>query len=147
MRYCDKCGCAIASGGHKSACQGLFSSPYLCDECYATETENFMAAGKAAAKGTGCLARVFVGILSGLGVTVGVFSILSKVAGSLSDNVQMKIAIGVEVFAVVCFIASKIGTRILKSKFLRFTCSVIAYFSFWMALVFGIGMYFILKYA
>ena len=106
-----------------------------------------MAAGKAAAKGTGCLARLFVGILSGLGVTVGVFSILSKVAGGLSDNVQMKIAIGVEVFAVVCFIASKIGARILKSKFLRFTCSVIAYFSFWMALVFGIGMYFILKYA
>ena len=140
MRYCDKCGCAITSGGHKSACQGLFSSPYLCDECYAAETD-------AQVKAVGCFARIFVGVLSGLGATMGVFGILSKVAGGLSDNVQMKIAIGVEVLAIVCFIASKIGSRILGSKFLRFVCSVIAYFSFWMSLVFGVGMYFILKYA
>lgn len=147
MRYCDKCGCVITSGGHKSACQGLFSSPYLCDECYEKETEAFMAAGKVAAKGAGCFAKVFVGVLSGLGVTAAIFGILSKVANDLSNDVQMKVAIGVEAMAIFCFIASKIGSRIFKSRFLRLVCGVVAYFSFWMSLVFGIAMYFILKYA
>lgn len=147
MRYCDKCGCEITSGGHKSACQGLFNTPYLCDECYEKETEAFMAAGKVAAKGAGCFAKVFVGVLVGLGAIIGVTSILVKFGDNLSDDVQAKILLGVEVIAIVSFIASKICSRILKSKFMRFVCSVVAYFSFWLSLVLGVAMYFILKYA
>ena len=144
MRDCDKCGCAIEKGGHKSAAQGLFSSPFLCDECYAAETD---ATVKATTKAAGCFAKVFIGVLSGLGATVAICSMLPKVADGLSDDVQMKIAVGIEVLAIVSFIASKIGSRILGSKFLRFVCGVVAYFSFWMSLVFGIGLYFVLKYA
>ena len=139
MRYCDKCGCAISSGGHKSAAQGLFSTPYLCDDCYAQETES-------ATKAVGCFAKLFIGILIGLAMTGGVFGVLAKVAGNLSNSVQLKIAVGVEILAVVCFIASKVGSRNLGSKFLRFICGVVSYFTFWMSLVFGVGMYFILKY-
>ena len=79
-------------------------------------------------------------------MTGGVFGVLAKVAGNLSNSVQLKIAVGVEILAVVCFIASKIGSRNLGSKFLRFICGVVSYFTFWMSLVFGVGMYFILKY-
>lgn len=141
MRYCDKCGCAITSGGHKSAASGLFVTPYLCDECYAAECDG-------AAKAVGFFARIFIGLLAGVATTGGVFFLLSKTAANdLSNDTQMKIAIGVEVIAIICFIASKIGSRILGSKALRFLCGVVAYFSFWMSLVFGIGMYFILKYA
>ena len=141
IRYCDKCGCAITSGGHKSAASGLFSTPYLCDDCYAAETD-------ATVKTVGFFARLFIGFIFGLATTGGVFFLLSKTAvNDLSNDTQMKIAIGVEVVAIICFIASKIGSRILGSKFLRFLCGVVAYFSFWMSLVFGIGMYFILKYA
>lgn len=139
IRYCDKCGCAITSGGHKSAASGLFSTPYLCDDCYAAETD-------ATAKTVGCFARVFVGCMAGLAMTTGVAFLLSK-ATVLDGVIDDKTAcIGLEVFAVLCFIASKIGSRILKSKFLRFLCCVVAYFSFWMLIVYGIGMYFILKY-
>ena len=144
MRYCDKCGCAIEKGGHKSAAQGLFSSPFLCDECYAAETDAMV---NATTKSVGCFAKVFVGVLSGLGVTFAICSLLPKVADGLSDDVQKKIAVGIEVLAIVCFIASKIGSRILGSKFLRFVCGVAAYFSFWLSIVFGIGLYFVLKYA
>lgn len=147
MRYCDKCGCAIEKGGHKSAAQGLFSSPFLCDECYAAETDAMVDTVKATSKAAGCFAKVFVGVLSGLGVTVAICNLLPKVADGLSDDVQKKIAVGIEVMAIVCFIASKIGSRILGSKFLRFVCGVVAYFSFWLTLVFGIGLYFVLKYA
>ena len=69
MRYCDKCGCAISSGGHKSAAQGLFSTPYLCDDCYAQETES-------ATKAVGCFAKLFIGILIGLAMTGGVLGIV-----------------------------------------------------------------------
>ena len=147
MRYCDKCGCAITSGGHKSACQGLFSSPYLCDECYEKETAAFMAAGKSAAKGVGCFAKIFVGILIGLGATAGIAGILVKLGSCVPDNALPRIAIGIEVLAIVCFIASKISSRCLRSKFLRFVSNVVAYASFWASLVFGITMYFLLKYA
>ena len=140
MRYCDRCGAAIASGGHKSAAQGLFSTPYLCDECYGKETD-------AQVKAVGCFAKVFIGVLAGLGMTAGIFGILSKVADGLSNDAQMKVAVGVEVLAILGFVASKIGSRIIASRFLRFACSVVAYFTFWMSLVFGVGMYFILKYA
>ena len=140
IRYCDKCGAAITSGGHKSAAQGLFSTPYLCDSCYEAETD-------ATVKAVGCFGRLFIGVLSGVGMTAGIFGILSKVADGLSNDVQMKVAIAVEILAIATFIVTKIGSRILKSKFLRFICSVIAYFTFWMSLVFGVGMYFILKYA
>ena len=117
MRYCDKCGCAIEKGGHKSAAQGLFSSPFLCDECYAAETDAMVDTVKATSKAAGCFAKVFVGVLSGLGVTVAICNLLPKVADGLSDDVQKKIAVGIEVMAIVCFIASKIGSRILGSKF------------------------------
>lgn len=141
IRYCDRCGCAITSGGHKSSASGLFVTPYLCDDCYAAETD-------ATVKTVGFFARLFIGFIVGLATTGGVFFLLSKTAANdLSNDVQMKIAIGVEVVAIICFISSKIGSRILGSKFLRFLCGVVAYFSFWMSLVFGIGMYFILKYA
>ena len=72
---------------------------------------------------------------------------LPKIADGLSDDVQKKIAVGIEVMAIVCFIANKIGSRILGSRFLRFVCGAVAYFSFWLTLVFGIGLYFVLKYA
>ena len=139
MRYCDKCGAAITSGGHKSAAQGLFSTPYLCDECYAKETD-------AQVKAIGCFAKVFIGILVGLAMTAGMAFVMSKIAAGLSDDAQMKITIGVEVAAILCFFVSKIGARRLGSRSLRFFCNVIAYFTFWMSLVLGVGMYFILKY-
>lgn len=141
MRYCDKCGCAITSGGHKSACQGIFNTPYLCDECYEKETE-------AAVKGVGCFAKIFVGFLIGLGATAGISGILAKLGGcGVPDNALPKIAIGVEVLAIVCFFATKIGSKFLKSKFLRFVSNVASYISFWISLVFGTAMYFLLKYA
>ncbi len=140
MRYCDKCGATIMSGGHKSAAQGLFSTPYLCDECYAKETD-------AQVKAIGCFAKVFIGILVGLAMTAGMAFVMSKIAAGLSDDTQMKLLIGVEVVAILCFLASKIGAYRLSSRSLRFFCSAIAYFTFWMSLVLGVGMYFILKYA
>ena len=79
-------------------------------------------------------------------MTTGVAFLLSK-ATVLDGVIDDKTAcVGLEVFAVLCFITSKICSRILKSKFLRFLCCVVAYFSFWMLIVYGIGMYFILKY-
>ena len=117
----------------------MFSTPYLCDDCYAQETES-------TTKAIGCVAKLFIGILTGLAMMGGVFAILAKIAGELSNSIQVKIAVGVEVFAIVCFIASKVGSRNLGSKFLRFICGVVAYFMFWMSLVFGVGMYFMLKY-
>ena len=148
VRYCDKCGAAITSGGHKSAVVsgGLFgNAPYLCDDCYASESESVAAAGKVAVKGAGCFAKVFIGVLAGLGMTAGICTLLSKttVLNGLSPSTVL---VAIEVLAIACFVAGKIGSRILKSRFLRFICCVIAYFAFWMALVFGIGMYFILKY-
>lgn len=138
MRYCDKCGAAITSGGHKSAAQGLFSTPYLCDECYAKETD-------AQVKAIGCFAKVFIGILVGLAMTAGMAFVMSKIASRLSDDAQMKLTVGIEVAAILCFLVSKIGARRLGSRALRFFCSIIAYFTFWMSLVLGVGMYFILK--
>ena len=127
-------------GGHKSAAQGLFSTPYLCDECYAKETD-------AQVKAIGCFAKVFIGILVGLAMTAGTAFVMSKMAAGLSDNAQMKILLGVEVAAILCFFVSKIGARRLGSRSLRFFCGIISYFTFWMSLVLGVGMYFILKYA
>jgi hypothetical protein len=101
---------------------------------------------KTAVKGVGLLARLWIGIVSGLALTAGIFLILSNVGNALSNETQRTVTIGVEVVAILCFIASKIGQRILRSKFLRFVCGVVAYFTFWMSLVFGIGLYFILKY-
>lgn len=143
IRYCDKCGVAITNGGHKSASSGIFrGTPIICDKCYSEE----IAMAKTAVKGVGLLARLWIGIVSGLALTGGIFLILSNVGNALSNETQRTVTIGVEVVAILCFIASKIGQRILRSKFLRFVCGVVAYFTFWMSLVFGIGLYFILKY-
>ena len=146
MRYCDKCGAAITDGGHKSDIGGLFTSTrIICDNCHAAEVASEMAAAKTAAKGIGLFARLIIGIVSGLGMTAGVCALLSK--ATFLNNISTSAGlIAIEVFAITCFIASKICSRILKSKFLRFVCSVVAYFSFWMSLVFGVAMYFILKY-
>ena len=140
MRYCDKCGAAITSGGHKSAASGLFGQAYLCDSCSASEDA-------AAVKTVGCFAKLFIGVLSGLGMTAGVCTLLSKIP--ILNNMRVSTSTGViaiEAIAVVCFIAGMIGARTLRSKFLRFICRAVAYFSFWMSLVFGVAMYFILKY-
>ena len=140
MRYCDKCGAAITSGGHKSAASGIFGQPYLCDSCSAAEDATV-------AMTFGCFAKLVIGALSGLGTTIGVCALLSKL--TLLNKVHASpttVVIAIESLAVVCFIASKIGSRILRSKFLRFACRVIAYFSLWMSLVHGVAMYFIIKY-
>ena len=78
-------------------------------------------------------------------MTGGMAFILSKITGGLSDDAQMKIVIGVEVVAILCFFVSKIGARKLGRRFQRFCCNIIAYCTFWMSLVLGVMLYFILK--
>jgi len=144
MRYCDKCGAAITSGGHKSCASGIFTgTPYICDDCYDKE----VAAGAAVGKAALGIGRLFIGILVGLGEIIGVCTVLKTVAGNMPDAAAVKLLVGVEVAAIICFIASKIGTRVLRNRFVKFLLRVVAYFTFWLSLVFGVGLYFIIKYA
>lgn len=147
MRYCDRCGAAITSGGHKSCASGIFGTPYICDDCYDKEVATGAALGKAALSIGVLLGRLFIGILIGLGEIIGVCAVLKRVAGNMPDASASKLLVGVEVAAIVCFLVSKIGARILRNCFFQFLLRIVAYFTFWLSLVFGVGLYFILKYA
>lgn len=43
-------------------------------------------------------------------------------------------------------IASKIGTRVLWNRFVKFLLHVVADFTFWLSLVFGVDLDVIIKY-
>lgn len=142
MRYCDRCGAAIVSGGHKSCSSGLWGSPFVCDECFEKEVE----AGKAAA-GIGLFfVRIFIGILVGLGAILAMCKGVEFTCGGLSNAVTNRILIGMEGVAIICFIISKVGTYKLQNRFAKFILRIVAYFTFWMSLVYGVALYFIIKY-
>lgn len=147
MRYCDKCGAAIPNGGHKSCASGIFGTPIICDDCYDKEVATGAAVGKAALSMGKVIGRLFIGILVGLGGIIGVCTVLKTVAGIIPDAAAVKLLVGVEVVAIICFIVSKIGTYVLRNRFVKFLLRVVAYFTFWFSLVFGVGLYFIIKYA
>lgn len=147
MRYCDKCGAAIVNRGHKSCSSGIFrGTPIICDECYEKECAMGLAVGKAAFSVGKVIARWFVGILIGLMFVIGACKAEIALAGNLPDATQVKVFIGIEVAVVACFVASKVGTIILRNRFVKFLLRVIAYFTFWMSLIFGVALYFVIKY-
>ena len=47
---------------------------------------------------------------------------------------------------IICFIISKVGTYKLQNRFAKFILRIVAYFTFWMSLVYGVALYFIIKY-
>ena len=142
MRYCDRCGAKIVSEGHKSCASGLWGSQFVCEECFEKEAE----AGKAAA-GIGLFfVRIFVGILAGLGAILAMCKVGESFSGSVPDDAAKWILIGTEVVAIICFIVSKSGTYKLQNRLAKFILRIVAYLSFWMSLVYGVALYFIIKY-
>ncbi len=139
MRYCDKCGAAITSGGHKSHFGSFAGTPFLCADCYAVEDKNVNTVAM-------FVVRLVVGLFIGLGGAMGLAGVMDKICGGFSNTVQTGVAIGMETVLIVGYIACKIGRMRLQSRFVKFLLGVASFPLFWVALAFGGALALILKH-
>jgi len=136
MRYCDKCGAEITSGGHKSNYTSFTGTDFLCDDCYAAEEKTPAS----------IVARLVIGVIVGMGGGMGLVCALESLFGKFSNTVQSGILIAMEILLIGTFIACKIGRMRLRSRFLKSILGLVAYLTFWVVLVMGVLLFIVLKW-